>query len=109
MIEHKNLRIILRALLPEDPRKLAQLLGLQFWFGTFFKTTIPGDQSELKSLSFQVNTVPSKFFLVIKATDDLNTVFFKNQSLELQSKMYEKRVKQSKSPYNIVHFTHCTL
>ena len=48
----------LRALLPEDPRKLAQLLGLQFWFGIFSKTTIPGDQSELKSLGFEVNTVP---------------------------------------------------
>ena len=37
---------------------LVLLLGLQFWFGIFFKTTIPRDQSELKSLGFQVNTVP---------------------------------------------------
>ena len=38
--------------------KLAQLLGLKFWFGIFFNTTKPGDQSELKSLGFEVDTVP---------------------------------------------------
>ena len=48
----------LRALLWVNPSKLVLLLGRQFWFGTFFKPTKPGDQSELKSLGFQVNTVP---------------------------------------------------
>ena len=50
-----------------------------------------------------------KIFLDIKAIDDPYTVFFKYQWLELRSKMYEKRMKQSKSPYYMVDFTHCTL
>ena len=49
---------VLRALLWVSPSNLVPLLGVQSWFGTFFKTTIPGDQSELKSLGFWVNTVP---------------------------------------------------
>ena len=53
----------------------------------------------MKSKKFQNSKFfLGKIFLDIKAVDHLNTVFFKNQSLELQSKMYEKRMKQSKFP-----------